>query len=514
MTSPGPVGGDAPVASGDVVAEGVRRAYAGETPLGAGIVRALRSGVVRRQGQGHVAGVCAALAEAGGLPPRLVQLLAVGLVLLGVGAPAYVVTALLLPRERPAGPGGPDGDAVIDTPLRALLSRNPGRGDILLAVLLGPALIVGGYWAALFVVGGLAPLRPLAPLVLVGLLVAGWGALRARRARQAFIVASLAHRAGILDDGELARTVESLRREAPRAWGTAPAAGGAATDAAGSGPVGSGPIGAGTVGAAPAGAPPVGLGAAARAPRAPRLAARAGWALAGAIVALGTLAFIAVSLRPGLAPGLSSGGPLPVIGSLGAAAAVGTLASGLVLVVLGVVRRRSVAVSVLGVLALLVFAGSVAWVRTTWDPHAAPLETAFPRYAPGTVDVCTDDAPGSLSRETVIDLRALGADAPTDAQALDLLRAVNPGVADTDLDLTMYLVCDRPVGDVRVLLPPEGPGIAVASGMRPTFGTVSGDVPPVADPWAPGQRLVSLQGSVIAGDIVFEREPAPTGSGS
>lgn len=461
--------------------ETIWRALAQRPGRGGAIAEALRTDVLRRQGDGHIAGVCAALAHAGGLPVRLVRIVAVGLLGLGIGLPIYLVLALTLPRERRIG-DAPDEVVVVDVPARALLQGRPGRGDVLVALGVLPSLVAAYSWIVLFIAQDRAPLRILVPVVAVLLTVLAWGALRARRARSAYLFAELGHRAGILDDEELRRTLEDLRAYAPRAW------------------YGDGAERAARPGGAlrPAG-PRV-----PRTPRAARLSPRHALALVAGLLVIGTCAFTLVSLVPSVAPGLGSARPLPGIGRVGAAAAVVSVSAGLLLVGIGLLRRRSIAVALAGLLAITTFAGSVVWVRMTDSSNTTPMVVEVERYTPGAVVGCTEsDDPGSWDRDVVIDLSRLSA--PGDqASVRRLWEQQNPGAEASTAKLGMTVRCDRLVGDVRVILPAAGNGLMVDSGLTTTLGEVGGPEPPVAVPWTALSVGVTVRGHLGAGDITFE----------
>lgn len=468
------VGAGHPDGAGD---EATWRALAQTPGAGGPVASVLRSGVLRRQGEGHITGVCAALAHAGGLPVRLVRIAAIGLLALGIGLPAYLVLALVLPRERRVGDG--EDHREVDVPLRSLLRGRPGRGDALVALSLVPALVASYLWIVLFLADGYAPLRILVPVVAVFLGVLVWAALRARRARTAYLFAQLGRRAGVLDEQELARTVEDLRRYAPRAWDALRPA----------------------VGAAPT-TPRGGARSRSRV-RPPRLSARIALVLVAALLALATASFTLVSLFPFLAPGLGDARPLPGVGRVGAAAATVSVAAGILLVIIGLLRRRSVAVTVAGLLAITLFAGSVVWVRMTDSSGTAPLVIDVDTYSPGAIIACDDEeGAGSWDRDLVIDLSRL--DTPTDVAGLQAQwQQQNSGASLDAMTLGMTVTCDRLVGDVTVILPPAKSSIPVESDLTTALGRVEGDSPPVAMTWTSLTVGIDLQGRLGAGDIVY-----------
>lgn len=451
------------------------RAMAGRPQADDALAEALRTGVLRRPGQGHIAGVCAALAASGGLPPRLVRLAALGLLGLGIGLPLYLAAALLLPRQRPPKPGQTREDAEIDVPLRSLLRGRPGRGDILVALALLPAVALALYWLSVFVVEEAAPLRLVIPLELVLLAVLMVGAVRARRARRAYLFAELAQRAGITDQAELEETVSALRAYAPRAWGR--------TD---------------DETAAPDGDP-------ARRPRAPArpLPRRTELVVIGVLLALACIAFTAVSVVPSLAPGLGDASPLPVIGRLGAASAIAALAAGALLIVIGVRGRRSAVVVTAGGLALCLLATSVIWVRVTDTRTGGELVLTVDQYEPGTTFSCADSGMVAWNMAIVLDLSHLKRPEGTSAQLSADWLADHPDETAQTTDLTMVVQCDRMVGDVRVILPPASSKLPVVPAMTTSFGKISGAVPAVDTHYSPRTPGVLIEGSLGTGSLEY-----------
>lgn len=497
--------------------------------LGPGL---LRTDVVRRVGQGHIAGVCAALATAGGLPVRLVRAAALILLALGVGLPLYLLAALVLPRETIAA-----GRRETGRPVLALLRGRLGRGDALIALALIPSMVVGGYW--LWLVAALAPsaLWLLIPLLLLLLVVMGAGAIRARRARTAYLFAQIARRAGVIGPAELAQTVRILRRRAPRIWEgedpeiatmreddeqsgalVGPRTRGVREDGAvRPGATGAGAAGAGAA-ATRAGARSAGPGRAipgshdgtgsrasrlrARRPQpARRLGQRPTMIAVAALLIVGTLAFCAVSLAPGIAPGFTDAEPLPGIGRMGAAMAVVTVAAGILLIIVGVLHRRSLALSLVGLLAFSGFAGSVLWVRLTDGSTAEPIVVALDSYRPGMTIGCDGGNPRQWSRTVVLDMSAMAM--PTDLTAVAAqARAIYEVEEDGSVPLSMDVWCDRPVGDVEVILPREVP---VESTIATDLGEAHGEVPGAHPVRAPGEIVVTLEGSLGVGDITYRR---------
>lgn len=465
-----------PPAAEEAALRAVARAPGTADPLGS----ALRTGILRRHGRGPIAGVCAALAEAGGLPPRTVRLAALGLLALGIGLPLYVGIALVIPRESIAADeaDAPTGRPDVDRPILAVLGLRARTGDVMLALALVPAVLLAYAWVSLIVLGEPAPLLPLVPIEAVILIVLSWAAVRARRARTSYLFAQLGQRAGILDEAELAETVEALQRAAPAAWGSGapgPAARRRRSSARGR-----------------------------DMPDAPRLAprglgARGTLALLASLLGLGTAVFLLVSMMPGLVPVLGDSATLPGIGRLAAAAGAIAVAAGVVLVALGLARRRSAAGAVAGLLALALFAGGVTWVRLTDGGDQTPIVVTLDSYAPGFQDVCAGAA-SSWSRPVVLDLRALAADRE---EALARWQRENPGRAASEADLTMSLACDRTVGDLTVLLPSASSGVTVVSSLEPLLGSTSGPQPVGPASWSAEVPSVMLYGTLSAGDLTY-----------
>lgn len=473
----------AAVRAGAEVEDVVLRAAATAPGTRDALGSALRTGILRRRGAGPVAGLCAALAEAGGVPVRLVRLTALGLLLLGVGLPLYLALALVVPREGVADADASSLRPAVDRPVVAILSGRARTGDVLLALALVPSVLVAGAWGLALVRVEPAPVWLLAPVEAAALLVLGWAAVRARRARSAYLFAEMAHRAGILDQGELRRTVEDLRRTAPVAWG-----------ASGDPRISGTPARRSRTGARGA------------SPRARPLGARGSIAVLGGLVAIGTLAFGAVSLEPDLAPGLATASHLPGIGRVATAAGVTAAAAGVLLIALGLLRRSSAVGVLAGLLALSVLAGGVVWVRLTDDTGAAPIVVAPEAYIPGYEDVCPDEA-ATWNRPVVLDLSGLAADR---REMIDRWRTEHPDAPDSQMNQSMYLACDRIAGDVTVLLPP-GSGtdrVPVILDLDSRFGHVDGARAVPAVDWQTESPVIIVGGQLLTGDVTYV-EAAP-----
>lgn len=441
---------------------------------------ALRTGVLRRRGQGQIAGVCAALAVAGGIPVRLVRLVALGTLLLGIGLPGYLVLLLLLPREND------DGPEHVDRPLDAIARLHPRRGDLLIGLAIIPAVLLSIYWFALVMIVSGSPFVVLVPVVGAGVVLLAWAARRARRARRRYAVAALARRAGILEEDELEAVIARLVREAPAAW--------LRTD--------------------PDAAAVLRARSARRRPRrssSRALSARASVVAVGALLAVWTAVFLTISLIPSWAPALSQASALPIIGDLGAGAAVAAAVAGMILVALGMRRRHSVVIAACGLLALAVFGTSVVWVRMTDDRGTTPIVVAYQQYVPSETYFCPED-PSSWNRPVVIDLSQLRASTTDPVAATASFGAGasdgGDGSAGGGATAAMWISCTRPVGDVTIILPPETDALPIASTLSTRWGTTEGNAPSSMISWDEATVGVRIDGDLGIGDLRFEEAPA------
>ncbi|MDO5661378.1 MAG: PspC domain-containing protein [Brachybacterium sp.] len=444
--------------------------------------RAHRAGLLRRAGEGHVAGVCAALARGNGLPVRLVRLAAVGLLPFGIGVPLYLLGMLLLPRE--AAPR-PDGRREIDIPWRSLIGGGPRRGDVLVVAGLVVSAVLCLLWLDLVLARMLPLLWVIVPYVTVLLAVLGVGAIRARRARADYLLAELSRRAGILDEREFETALRTLRQDAPRAW-------------AGQEPAGT-----------PLGPAPRERKARPGRPRAAAFGGRRTMLSLALLLAAGTVVFGLVTLVPALAPAFVGVAPLDGVARVGTAAAVVTVLAGVLLVHLGWHRRRSPVLGSIGVLAFTVFAISVVWVRLTDSTGSEPILVEVDRYQPGASIVCPGDGVREWNRPVVIDLSQM--QAPPDGDALDQQWYSQWGVSESQEptpDVSMYLECSRRVGDVQVILPPPDIGVAVEGRLTSTLGTSEGPVPVLQGVWDARSPVVHMDGSLGVGSITYVATPA------
>lgn len=428
--------------------------------------RALRYGVVRRPGGGFVGGVCLALADGFGLPTRLVRACAVLLGILGIGPLIYLILLILLPRQLPG--------SRFDTPLQALRRRRPQPGDLVIAAALPPAVLLAGLavWAYIrWFVLALSFLLPLLLVLLAIVVVGGW---QSSRARSAYIVGQIGARAGILTEHELADLVGRLRRDARLAWG-------ADADPR-------------ATGRADATTDPGGR------PTDPRTST-----VLFAIAALtGIAAFSILSLFPHLAPTLNPDGPLAFIGRIGAGASATLALTGAALIVLGLRGRTDTRLVVLGTVCAVALAGSVMWVRLTDSRHQDPVVVSVAEYEPGTVVPCSPGGPRDWSTPVVLDMSALPPP-PDPAEAEAQWRAKNPSApAAESPQLAMRVVCDRPVGDVTVIMPKHSwdVGSDITTGMGRQRGTEHRGT----DAWNPSAVQVRVIGRLGVGDVTWKEE--------
>lgn len=439
--------------------------------------RAQRYGVLRRPGRGVIAGVCHALADGFGIPVRLVRATAIALGLLGPGAVLYLGLLLLLPRQRadaPARDAASERPPIqrIDSPWRALLERRAQAGDVVSLVLILPALAFANFMLWLFIAEfqiGLAFLLPLLLLLSIIVVLGGW---QSSRARTAYLMSMLGERAGLVTDAELDATVDRLRRDAPRAWGVETAQGRVAWDEA-------------------------------ERIRAGQLGPRASVLVLIAAMLAGIAAFSVVALNPQLVPALNPEGPLPLVARAGFAASVMLALLGVVLVVIGLRGRFDPRIVAAGFTCAAVLASSVVWVRLTDDRAQQPAVVHVTEYEPGTTISC---APGGLrewSRPIIIDLSDLPTP-PSPADATARWQELNPGLVDARPDLSMTIVCNRPVGDVTVIPPPAS--WSVSSELTTELGRDS------ASAWQNGAGTphtgvrIQLMGDLIVGDVRVEEQ--------
>lgn len=114
----------------------------------------------------HLGGVCVGIAEHLGLPARPVRLIAILLVLAGVGAPAYFFLWAVVPESRPGATIDPASGAPSAPVQRALAGVARSRHGALLAI--GGLLMALGGLVALQSLGLNVRAGLLAPLLIVG----------------------------------------------------------------------------------------------------------------------------------------------------------------------------------------------------------------------------------------------------------------------------------------------------------------------------------------------------------
>src|SRR5687768_12990657 len=118
--------------------------------------------IVRRPDDGHIAGVCAGVADYFNVDPAIVRIAAVVLAFTGPGIPAYILAWIFFPAE--------DGSVLVDHPS---LRRDDKRTQVIGIVLIALALSVlwGDWWSP--------ARRWMVPLGLIG--VGAWLLLRRDR---------------------------------------------------------------------------------------------------------------------------------------------------------------------------------------------------------------------------------------------------------------------------------------------------------------------------------------------
>jgi phage shock protein PspC (stress-responsive transcriptional regulator) len=492
---------------------------------------ALRTGILREPGRGPLGGVCAALAVAWGVPVRLVRVQMVLLALLGIGLVLYPVLVLALPGRVSTREGAQDRDG-------DRIRRGVGAGgDLVLAVAAIAGALLGIWWLLLLARYAFASLWILVPLALVGGVVIGIAATTAARARRAFVLAELARRAGITDQGELEDTIRAYRRSAPHAWdaealrsvvregstaqgtSTGPTGPGAATGPAGTAAASPDP---GTAGGGATGADPVTQVPGGRDPSRSRVGRRrrptpppgqARWSLlsATALLVATAVPLGALGLWPDAVTRMAPGIPVPQILAVGATAAVVTLVAGVLLIIGGRHGRRSRWTGVAGVLALVMVVGSTAWTRATDPADADPIVMHVSEYQPGYTISCPESGTSSWARPVVIDMTDLTLPGST-KKAEKAWRDLN-GVPDDvplskvmddedypEYDLSMSVWCDRPVGTVEVRMP-DNAHTRVFGDMSVVVGGMHGSQPQDQQVWSSAVPVVLVQGQVGIGSV-------------
>lgn len=464
--APGPLGPERPGIDPQPTIEALARV----SESGDATAFALRYGLARRPGKGIVAGVCAALADAYGLPVRLVRAFAIVLALLGPGVALYLILFLLLPRALPTG----DGRETFDVPIRSLARGRVQPGDVVVAVGVLPGLALAGLAAWYYATKAPIALAFLVPIAFILGTIVLLGALHASRARTTYLFASLAERAGVSSHDDLLATIDRLRRDAPRAWGQSPAqyrGEGALEDEA---------------------VPSPG--------RRPRVPTRRVWILVVVATLLAVGLFSLVSYVPSLVPALNPDGPLSVIGRVGLAAATVTLLVGATLIIEGRRGRRSPQLVAIGLVCALAFTASVVWVRLTDSRGVDPIVVAVTEYTPGTFIECNARGVRQWAQPVIIDLSDLEAP-PTDAEARLTWQETHPGNDPSYLDLSLAIACYRTVGDVTVILPSSD--WRVDTTLSTALGHYSSNQFQGFNRYDPAYVTVQISGQLLVGDITY-----------
>lgn len=458
--------------------------------------RARRTALLRRPEESLLAGVCSALGHSAGVPVRLVRLIAVLAGLLGIGIPSYLVGMILLPRIHVAAAEAP-AEERIERPLQLLasFSARPVDGLALLAVV--PSL--AGMWLWMGV--GLAS-SPAATGVLIALLVILLGLLllaarRAAAARRGLMLALLARRADLVEPAQLETFLREQLRRAPWAWTRRDTEGAALLLAAASTDMAAGASARGDLGSAEdPGEEPAVPRAASRA-RHPRASARSTMVVLAGMLAVGALTVLVLNVAPELVPAVAAA-PLPRLGRLGVACAAATAVAGIALVILGARGRTSLALVLVGALALTGAVIGGGWLRLTHDPGAEPVRIVAADLEAGSHHTCPV-GPSSWSRPVVVDLRGV------DAAAVERLRKQQERLGLGDDATAISIDCYRPVGDLTVLLPAD-PGLVLVHVSAPEGAVQAGAVPET-------ERAVSVSGDLLVGDVTIIEQPATVDEG-
>jgi hypothetical protein len=401
-----------------------------------------------------------ALAAARGLPPRLLRAIVVLLTGLGLGPAIYLALYLLMPMQAEDG----------------TVRRGP-RGLPLVAdlVVMLPTAGVGLWWFVMLLANMPVVALTLGAIGALLLVVAGGAAHRARQARETFLLAELASRAGIADADELAAALEGQRERAPWALG--------ATHA--------------------------------RLPREARRDRGTGTRFTRRELARSAFVNIAVVLAvTAIAVVVVAQIDVRIVDKAAYVSLTFVAACALVLLVTGLRGRRAPGTIIAGCLALLLVLGpSAAVARVFADGEVNPYVITLDSWTPDGSASCPSTEWDSLGRTVVLDLSDLRV--PDHEQAVSLWRqsmGVPDSVTDEALtsesawgppDLGMYVWCDRPIGDLRVILPKAD--IPVYDALTLGIGRRHGDVPTGFDGIATDSvPYVSLVGGSYVGSVYYE----------
>lgn len=399
---------------------------------------ALRYGVARYPDTGIFGGVCEALANSYGLPVRLVRTWALTLSLLGPGPLIYLILYLVIPRPAknqkalakyiddryPELPKNIRHQGYLyNNTLQAIVSKQAEGGDWLAVLLLIPAAAVALGITFINVIVyplGLAFLVPVNVLLGLVIVLGGW---RATRTRTTYLFTKLAQEAGIIDQSQMLFTIDKLRREAPKAWGSK--AGGEKADSLGrvnsSNQV---------------------------------LPLKAVLVVLSISLLLGTTLYAVSTSFPAAFPNLNQLSPNPLISKLGALSAIFSATIGVCLIVVGAkgyTSKRLVAIAMLG---LIFFAGSVWLARVTDSRTVEPHFIVVDEYMPGAYYSCPSEGVQKWNQAVVIDLQQMKPQ-PSADEAIAIWNQKQEIFYEEYIDLNLYISCYRSVGDIYVILPEE-----------------------------------------------------------
>ncbi len=431
----------------DAVEQTIRAAIAPRRRRGP-VEQALLSGLLRRDDNRWVSGVCAAVARAVGLPVRLVRLEAFLLLLLGIGPALYLVATLLLPREV-----GEGQNPEIETP-RSRADSGRGRvGDALALLAVLPALGLGLFWLFILYFSLPSLVGLLLVVAAVIALVLRLAAHRAQESRRAVILAGLAARAGLEDEDALREFLREQQSRAPWAFGGAvqQTGEGSVSQAEATSGDGAAPTGQHPAGQQPARRSFPGLGRHSADPRT-HISSRTVSATF-ALMAVAVAAMLTVlNLDPGLAGSVAQGPLLPQLGRIAAGLGAASLVAAIVLIHQGLKGRYSVLLAAAATLTLVGTVGGTLWLRLTHDPQAEPVQIDASHMTYGEQRSCPQGLE-AWRRPVVIDLRDLN---EADAHRLRAQATEQAGNASGALS---FVDCTQTAFPHATILMPKDPNL-------------------------------------------------------